>query len=171
MPLLAFGAALRRSELVALTLGYVETIPGRGLMLTIARSKADQVGADQHAAMHANPAEPSCWPAAALAAWLHHRRAGEDRGARHRAVDDRLVDESGLVGGSCDVEGQAAPAEQLGLHTGTALIVDERSFALPIGRPRWAPRSSEHRGSCRATVCSKRSKPDARSSSDNPCIA
>jgi hypothetical protein len=57
------------------------------------------------------------------------------------------------------VEGQPAPGEQLGLHSGTALIVVERRFALPIGRPRWAPHSSEHRGSCRATVCSKRSKP------------
>ena len=31
MLLLGFGAALRRSELVALTLGDVETVPGRGL--------------------------------------------------------------------------------------------------------------------------------------------
>jgi len=35
MLLLGFGAALRRSELVALTLGDVETVPGRGIMLTI----------------------------------------------------------------------------------------------------------------------------------------
>jgi integrase len=33
MLLLGFGAALRRSELVALTLGDVETVPGRGIKL------------------------------------------------------------------------------------------------------------------------------------------
>lgn len=78
MLLLGFGAALRRSELVALTLGDVETIPGRGLLLTITRSKTDQRGAGQRVAVHANPAEPGCCPAAALAAWLRHRHAASD---------------------------------------------------------------------------------------------
>ena len=44
MLLVGFGAALRRSELVALTLGDVETVPGRGLRLLIRRSKTDQQG-------------------------------------------------------------------------------------------------------------------------------
>jgi site-specific recombinase XerD len=78
MLLLGFGAALRRSELVSLALGDVETVPDRGLLLTIARSKTDQVGAGQRVAVHANPAEPGCCPAAALAAWLHHRHAAPD---------------------------------------------------------------------------------------------
>ena len=39
MLLLGFGAALRRSELVALTLGDVETVPGRGLKLLVRRSQ------------------------------------------------------------------------------------------------------------------------------------
>ena len=78
MLLLGFGAALRRSELVALTIGDVETLPGRGIMLTIRRSKTDQVGAGQHVAVHANPAEPGCCPAAALDAWLRHRRVAPD---------------------------------------------------------------------------------------------
>jgi site-specific recombinase XerD len=78
MLLIGFGAALRRSELVALTIGDVETIPGRGLMLTIGRSKTDQHGAGQRVAVHANPAEPGCCPAAALETWLHHRRAAAD---------------------------------------------------------------------------------------------
>src|SRR5690348_16636793 len=42
MLLLGFGAALRRSELVGLSLGDVETVPGRGLLVTIGRSKTDQ---------------------------------------------------------------------------------------------------------------------------------
>ena len=44
MLLLGFGAPLRRSELMALTLGDVETVPGRVLLLTIGRSKTDPVG-------------------------------------------------------------------------------------------------------------------------------
>jgi len=78
MLLLGFGAALRRSELVALTIGDVETIPGRGIMLTIKRSKTDQAGAGQRVAVHANSAEPGCCPAAALGAWLGHRRDAPD---------------------------------------------------------------------------------------------
>ena len=78
MLLLGFGAALRRSELVSLTLGDVETVPGRGIMLTIGRSKTDQHGAGQRVAVHANPAEPGCCPAEALEAWLRHRRAAPD---------------------------------------------------------------------------------------------
>ncbi len=78
MLLLGFGAALRRAELVALTIGDVAPVPGRGLLLTIARSKTDQHGAGQRVAVHANPAEPGCCPAAALEAWLRHRRTAPD---------------------------------------------------------------------------------------------
>lgn len=78
MLLLGFGAALRRSELVALTIGDVETVPGRGIMLTIRRSKTDQVGAGQRVAVHANPADPGCCPTVALEAWLQHRRDAPD---------------------------------------------------------------------------------------------
>jgi integrase len=78
MLLLGFGAALRRSELVALTLGDVETVPSRGLMLLIARSKTDQQGAGQRVAVHANPAEPAFCPAAALDLWLRHRLEAAD---------------------------------------------------------------------------------------------
>jgi site-specific recombinase XerD len=78
MLLLGFSAALRRSELISLALGDVETVPDRGLLLTIARSKTDQVGAGQRVAVHANPAEPRCCPAAALVAWLRHRREAPD---------------------------------------------------------------------------------------------
>jgi site-specific recombinase XerC len=44
MPLVGFGAALRRSKLVALTLGDVTTVPGRDLQVLAWRSKTDQHG-------------------------------------------------------------------------------------------------------------------------------
>ena len=78
MLLLGFGAALRRSELVGLAIGDVAPVPGRGLMLTVRRSKTDQQGRGQPVAVWANPAEPSFCPAAALNAWLAHRRRGPD---------------------------------------------------------------------------------------------
>jgi len=78
MLLLGFGAALRRSELVGLSLGDVETVSGRGLLVTIARSKTDQYGQGQRVAVWANPAEAGFCPAAALDAWLAHRRTAVD---------------------------------------------------------------------------------------------
>jgi integrase len=66
MLLLGFGAALRRSELVSLSLGDVETVPGRGLLVTIGRSKTDQHGVGQRVAVWANPTEPGFCPEAAL---------------------------------------------------------------------------------------------------------
>jgi integrase len=44
MMLIGFGAALRRSELVGLLVGDVRPEPGRGLIVTIRRSKTDQLG-------------------------------------------------------------------------------------------------------------------------------
>ena len=78
MLLLGFGAALRRGELVALTLGDLETVPGRGLRLTVRRSKTDQHGKGQPVAICANPAEPAFCPAAALETWMAHRRQAAD---------------------------------------------------------------------------------------------
>ena len=40
-------SAFRRSELVALTLSDVETVPGRGLRVLVRRSKTDQQGQGQ----------------------------------------------------------------------------------------------------------------------------
>ncbi len=87
MLLLGFGAALRRSELVGLAMGDISAVPGRGLVLTIRRSKTDQQGRGQQVAVWANPAEPAFCPATALDAWL---------GFRGRAPD--------LRGGSSDAE-------------------------------------------------------------------
>ncbi len=73
-----FGAALRRSELVALTLGDVETVPGRGLKLLVRRSKTDPHGQGHDIAVWANPDEPGVCPLAALETWLAQRRTAAD---------------------------------------------------------------------------------------------
>ena len=78
MLLLGFGAALRRSELVALHLGDAEPVPGRGLRLLVRRSKTDQHGQGQQVAIWANPGEPLFCPTAALDAWLGHRVKARD---------------------------------------------------------------------------------------------
>jgi integrase len=78
MLLLGFGAALRRSELVALTLGDIETVPGRGLKLLVRRSKTDQQGQGHEIAVWANPDEPGVCPLAALESWLVQRRTAAD---------------------------------------------------------------------------------------------
>jgi len=78
MLLLGFGAALRRSELVALTVGDVELVPERGLLLTIGRSKTDQHGAGQRVAIYANPRESSFCPETAFTRWMEHRLEAPD---------------------------------------------------------------------------------------------
>jgi site-specific recombinase XerD len=78
MLLVGFGAALRRSELVALTLGDVETVPGRGLKLLVRRSKTDPHGQGHDIAVWANPDDPGVCPLAALEIWLAHRRTAPD---------------------------------------------------------------------------------------------
>ena len=76
--LLGFRAALRRSELVALRLGDIKPVPGRGLRLSVRRSKTDQHGKGQDIAVWANPAEPLLCPAIALDAWLQLRTQASD---------------------------------------------------------------------------------------------
>lgn len=65
---LGWSGALRRSELVALTVADVEFCP-EGLRVTIARSKGDKEGAGQTIAVLAG-STPALCPAAALRAWL-----------------------------------------------------------------------------------------------------
>jgi len=55
--LIGFGAALRRAELVGLELGDVVAVAGKGLQVTIHRSKTDPHGAGQLVAIWANPWE------------------------------------------------------------------------------------------------------------------
>jgi integrase len=78
MLLLGFGAALRRSELVALTIGDAEIVHGRGVKLLVRRSKTDQQGRGQEVAIWANPAEPAFCPLVALETWLVFRKLGAD---------------------------------------------------------------------------------------------
>ncbi len=78
MLLLGFGAALRRSELVALQLGDIERVPGRGLGLLVRRSKTDQHGHGQDIAIWANTADPLLCPLAALDDWLVQRNRARD---------------------------------------------------------------------------------------------
>ncbi|MDE2344402.1 MAG: tyrosine-type recombinase/integrase [Betaproteobacteria bacterium] len=78
MLLLGFGAAMRRSELVALTLGDVGLVPDRGVMLKVRRSKTDKRGEGQQVAIWANSGEPDFCPAVALEAWLAFREAAGD---------------------------------------------------------------------------------------------
>ncbi|MGI4800379.1 MAG: site-specific integrase, partial [Janthinobacterium lividum] len=76
--LLGFAAALRRSELVALCLGDVTPVAGRGLRVLVRRSKTDQRGVGQEVAIRANHADPALCPVVALQAWLAVRHQGAD---------------------------------------------------------------------------------------------
>ena len=78
MLLLGFGAALRRSELVALQLRDVAPVLGRGVRVLVRRSKTDQQGQGQEIAVWANPAEPALCPLAALEGWRAHRDRARD---------------------------------------------------------------------------------------------
>src|SRR3954454_5652815 len=78
MLLLGFGAALRRSELVGLQIGDVQSVPGRGLTVLVRRSKTDQYGRGQQVAIWANPADPLTCPAVSVERWLALRDAAPD---------------------------------------------------------------------------------------------
>jgi hypothetical protein len=78
MLLIGFGAGLRRSELVVLTVGDVAIVPGRGLTVFVARAKSDQQGEGRLIAIHANPKEPDFCPVVAFQRWLAVRAAGPD---------------------------------------------------------------------------------------------
>jgi integrase len=79
--LAGFGGALRRSEIVALDAGDLEFVDGRGVVLTVRRSKTDQHGAGQVVAVWRSDDPYLCAPTA-LRRWL------ECRAARHS--DDPL---------------------------------------------------------------------------------
>ncbi|MEA1835170.1 tyrosine-type recombinase/integrase [Methylobacterium durans] len=91
--LVGLGAALRRSELVALELTDVALLP-EGLRLTIRRSKGDQEGEGQLVAV-GRTGTATC-PAAALEAWLAAAGIGEGRVFRgidrHGRVGEALSD-------------------------------------------------------------------------------
>ncbi len=78
MLLIGFGAALRRSEIVALRVGDVAAVEGRGLTVRVRRGKTDQHGRGETIAMWANHRDPGFCPVVAYAAWMRFRRAGDD---------------------------------------------------------------------------------------------
>ena len=80
--LVGFGAALRRSELVALHVDHLEW-HARGVVVLVTRSKGDQEGAGVEIPIHAAPG--ALCPVAALRAWLDV--AGVDAGPVFRSVD------------------------------------------------------------------------------------
>jgi site-specific recombinase XerD len=81
--LVGFAAALRRSELVALTVEDVQFVP-EGMVLTIRRSKTDQEGAGQKVAVMLGQQVETC-PVRSLRAWL--LAADLHTGPLFRAVD------------------------------------------------------------------------------------
>src|SRR5687767_5652050 len=72
--LAGFGGALRRSEIVALNIGDLKFVEGRGVVLTVRRSKTDQHGAGQAVAIWRSDDPDLCAPTA-LRRWLEHRTA------------------------------------------------------------------------------------------------
>ena len=78
MLLLGFGAALRRSELVALAISDARLVPGKGVVLTVRRAKTDQHGQGAQTAICSNPAEPALCAARALEGWLAFRGSAPD---------------------------------------------------------------------------------------------
>ena len=93
MLLLSFGAALRRSELVALTLGDVETVPGRGIKLLIRRQ--DRPARRRPAiADLGQPHRSRCMPARRARRLAGHRRTAPDldwTASARRAPNDRCL--------------------------------------------------------------------------------
>jgi integrase len=72
--LLAFGGALRRSELAALWIGDVTVVEARGLGVLVRRSKTDQQGRGRELAIWANPRDPEFCPLVAYERWMAVRR-------------------------------------------------------------------------------------------------
>lgn len=64
----------------------MEIEPGRGVALSIRRSKTDQEGEGATVAILANRADPEFCAPTALTRWLEHRRRGADSGASDRPL-------------------------------------------------------------------------------------
>lgn len=84
--LIQFGSLLRRDEVAKLNIGDVELVPGKGLRVTIRKSKTDQTGAGEVVRINANPADPAFCAVRAFEQWMQHRRQASDGGAPDRAL-------------------------------------------------------------------------------------
>jgi integrase len=93
--LLGWAAALRRSELVALTVSDVSYFDG-GIELRIQRSKTDQRGAGQTVFVPVARAKDRC-PVLALGAWLSLAQITSGPLFRRVSRHDHLLGESGLT--------------------------------------------------------------------------
>lgn len=92
---LGYAGAFRRSELVALEVSDVERVEGRGLRVTVRRSKTDQVGEGATKAIPFGQGE-AC-PVVALAAWV--AAAGIVEGPLFRSITRwGQVSSEGLTG-------------------------------------------------------------------------
>jgi integrase len=143
MLLLGFGAALRRSELVALRLSDVTAVPGRGLEIRIRRSKTDPRGAGAAVGICA-ARDPALCAVAAHEAWRACRLAGPfapgaaqpeaeaalfcgvQKGGRltGRALSDkavaRLVKEAAAAAGLAEAAAYSGHSLRAGLATAAA---------------------------------------------------
>jgi integrase len=90
--LFGFASAMRRSELVVLDLADLEET-GRGVLVTVARGKADQEGRGHQRAIPYGQREELC-PVRALRAWLEAAELKDGRVlrsvSRHGRVGERL---------------------------------------------------------------------------------
>lgn len=131
--LAGFGGALRRSEIVGLDAGDVAFVDGKGVVLTVRRSKTDQRGAGAAVAVWLSDDPDLCAPTA-LHRWLTHRGAGH--------ADDPLF--VGMRAGGA-LTGQrlsdravarlvAATAEAVG--DGDPGLIERRFGALAVGMRR-----------------------------------
>jgi integrase len=138
--LLGFASAMRRSELVALTLADVGYKPG-GVLLTIRRSKTDQYAESQVVAVvHGQHAATD--PIAALDAWLTFR--GPDEGPLFTSMRNKVVTLDPLSGEAVSIVlRKRAPRRRPGRRT--------------HHRPLAARRARHHRGRRR-----RRPRPDRR---------
>jgi site-specific recombinase XerD len=123
MLVLGYHSAMRRSELVALDLSDVTIDPGKGVVLRVRRSKADQEGVGAEVALGAIPDNPECCPIVTLERWLKFRRPVGSEGplfcaaTRHGyLVSDRLSDKavSRLVKDAAEAAG--LPADEYTSH-------------------------------------------------------
>lgn len=130
MLLLGFAGAFRRSELVALDWTDLEPRPG-GLLVTIRRSKTDQVGAGRLVHVHA-AADPAACPVAALERW-RVADGGTAAGAVFRSLSPRSAGER--LGAAGVARAVKAAAKAIGLdparYAGHSL---RRGFASEAAR-------------------------------------
>jgi integrase len=144
--LLGFGAALRRSELVALDVADIEQVR-QGIVLTLRKSKTDQDGRGRKIGITHGRGR---WcPVAALDAWL--AASGIAEGAIFRPVDrHRHVHEGRLSGEAVSLvvrERVAAAGLDPSRYSGHSLRAGLATSAAQAGVPTWRIRAQTRHAS------------------------